>query len=317
MALVVQLAGRAWAGDAALAEQLFQEGKALLDQGKNEEACAKLRASMEAEPSGGAALAYARCSQLLGKTATAWAELRRAAALFRAQGDTSREQFARQQADALEPGLSTLTIVPSGAKGVTVRRDGLLVAAGALGTKVPVDPGNHTVEVEAPGHEPWRGTVMVGPERDAKVLRIPQLRKRPGASAEPPGHQSLAPQSGQRLVIVGGVVIGVGALALVGGGILGGTVMSDAAAAEEDPALCGNAGNVCSADGYELVEGARDRALAANILFGVGIAGAVGGAALLAIGLTRGSGAARDAARASNSSVLRGHPGGVALRLPF
>src|SRR5690606_30041935 len=85
-ALCVLIVSGTARADKATAESLFQEGKRLMEQGQIEEACPKFQASMDAEPSVGAMLNLARCHELTGKTATAWAEYTEAANLARRAG---------------------------------------------------------------------------------------------------------------------------------------------------------------------------------------------------------------------------------------
>jgi len=169
--LVVALLATAWstaafAGDAAVAEQLFDDGLALMDQGKVTEACEKFGASMDAEPSGGTALNLGRCSEQLGKTATAWASFKRAVVLFRATNEEERRAFAEEQVARLEPLLSTLTIVVPDVPGLTLTHNGEEVPAAAFGTALPVDPGQQVIEARADGYEPASVTVTVAPDGD-------------------------------------------------------------------------------------------------------------------------------------------------------
>jgi hypothetical protein len=292
------------AGDAALAEKLFQEGKALLEQGQRDQACAKFEGSMQAEPSGGAALAYARCRQLQGKTATAWAEYTRAATLFKQRGDATREAFARQQANSLAPTLSTL-IIEAGAPSVEVRRDGVLIAPSAFGVAVPVDPGEHRIEAAAPGYEPWSDIVSVGPDGDRVTVQVPPLVALPEAQPLPqPGG------TGVGLLVGGSVLAGLGVAAVLGGAVVGALVLKDASEAEDDPALCGNATLQCTPEGFEHVEAARDKALASNVLFGAGAIAVVAGAALVTVAFV-----ANDGAEVGVAAVPTLHGAGAAIEI--
>src|SRR5688500_5414952 len=77
---VLMLVARPALAQSVEAEALFREGKALLQQGKLAEACAKFDASDRLEPSVGTELNAADCHEKNGKVATAWAGFLKAAA---------------------------------------------------------------------------------------------------------------------------------------------------------------------------------------------------------------------------------------------
>jgi hypothetical protein len=149
----------AQAGDSAAAEALFQEGKALLEQGKYAEACPKLAESNRLDPATGTLLALAMCHEGQNKLASAWAEYTEVAVRARREGREDRERAARQKTEDLRSKLPLLTLQVSpeaGAlAGLEVKRDGIIVGRGAWGSAVPVDAGEHLVEASAPGKQPW------------------------------------------------------------------------------------------------------------------------------------------------------------------
>ncbi|MBW2525629.1 MAG: hypothetical protein JRI23_15705 [Deltaproteobacteria bacterium] len=275
------------AQQSAAAEKLFMEGQQLLEQGKHEQACTKLKASMDLEPAAGTALNLARCNQLRGKIATAWADYKRAETLFRARGDDKREQFARDQAAELEPGLPMLTIRAPAIDGLVVRRNDVEVPPSALDTAVPVDPGKHVIAASAPGHQPWSTELAVGATGGAQEITIPALTPEPEGAEPKAVSTDSAPSATETnaLVVTGGVLAGVGAVTAIVGGVLGGMVLGEASEAEEDEALCGP-DKLCTPEGLEQIDSAEGKALGANVLIGVGSAVAVGGVVLLIVGLT-------------------------------
>lgn len=214
--------------DAAMAESLFIEAKALMAKNQFAAACPKLAESHRLDPGTGTLTALALCHEGEGKTATAWAEFIQVADEASRANRADRETLARQHVQKLEPTLSKLTIVvaPQTAKlaGVLVRRDDATVRPAAWSSPFPVDPGEHTVSVEATGMLPWSQAITVGPNADSKRVEIPALEKSPVvetkveppivfAPAEPPPNRS---GSGQRIagLVVGGagiVVVGIGA----------------------------------------------------------------------------------------------------------
>lgn len=163
----------------ALAETLFREGRRLMDQKRYSEACPKLVESHRIDPATGTLLALALCHEAEGKTASAWTEYTDAAARARTEGNKDREDVARKKAALLEPKLSRLTIrVSSQAaaiRGLVITTDGVSQPKEAWGMAVPIDPGSHVVEANAPGHKAVRFEIKVAPERDSREASIPAL----------------------------------------------------------------------------------------------------------------------------------------------
>src|SRR5262245_12467362 len=110
VATLVALTANARAEDAALAEALFGEGKALMEAGKFEQACHKLAQSYAEQAATGTLLALAMCREAEGKLATAWATYSAVAARAKRDGDREREDYARERVKELEPRLSSITI---------------------------------------------------------------------------------------------------------------------------------------------------------------------------------------------------------------
>jgi hypothetical protein len=227
------LAAHSAQAQSATAEALFQEGKALMKSKQYEQACPKLEESYRQDPATGALLALAMCHEKQGKLAAAWAEFIDVASRSKQEGRKDRADSARKSAEALYPRLSQLTLkVDSESatiQGLEVRRDGEVVGQGAWGTAVPVDPGQHKIEVSAPGRESWSTVVAVGPEGDRRTVDIPTLKAaarvqdsqanaastNAGGKSQPPSDTpSSNPKDMSTLQIVGLVTAGVGVVGL-------------------------------------------------------------------------------------------------------
>ncbi|MBI4699923.1 MAG: PEGA domain-containing protein [Deltaproteobacteria bacterium] len=184
------------ADDQATARQLFDQGKALLEQGKFDAACPALEASVRLYPgSVGGWAKLAECHERQGKLATASREYVQAQGVAREAGDAERERMAGDKVAALEPRLSTLSIDRAGSlpAGVRVVLDGDERDAAALGQPVAVDGGEHRIEVSAPGYRSWATTVTVQPERDVVTVPVPALEKIAGeGAATPPAERPVA-----------------------------------------------------------------------------------------------------------------------------
>jgi hypothetical protein len=172
--------------DKALAEALFQDGRALLASGKVPEACAKFAESEQIEPKLGTLLNLATCHERQGKTASAWAEFTQAVARAQHLHQSEREALAREHARDLEKRLSMLDIgLDDAAPGESVKVDGRVLGPGAIGTPFPVDPGEHLVEAFAPEREPWQQRLLVGAGQPRLAVRIPPLSPARRAVDEP------------------------------------------------------------------------------------------------------------------------------------
>jgi hypothetical protein len=217
----------ALAGNAAAAEALFQEGRALMEAGDYASACPKLAESDRQDPGVGTLLALGVCWEESGRLASAWATFAEAAARAKRAGQTEREEAARAQARTLEPRLSRLTVVVSdetaALAGVEVRRDGEVVGSAGWGAGVPIDPGEHEITATAPGHRPFLAKVTIGAESDQQRVEVPPLAAvdPEGAPAAAPGGADATADAGETgqgppLRLIG---LGVGGAGIIGLGL--------------------------------------------------------------------------------------------------
>jgi hypothetical protein len=289
--------------DVAAAEALFREGRALMDQGKYAVACKKLAESQRLDASSGTLLNLAACHEKEGKTATAWAEFLVAARLAKTQGRADRAEEARKQAAALEPKLSYLTIrVAKKVPGLEIRRGDVVLEASTLGSKLPTDPGDHTITISAPGHEPMTMQVTVGAEADAQTLSVPALQEVAAAAPAPaavtpapPPESPRPPQQDTPARVDSGsntaayVIGGAGVAALTVGSVFG--VMALSTYGKADDACPTHQG--CSSGATDDRGTAGTQANIANVGIGLGIVGIGVGAVLLMTGGGDGESATR------------------------
>jgi tetratricopeptide (TPR) repeat protein len=154
LASALLLSARARAEDSrdpAAAEELFRQGRAASQKQDFTTACAKFRESNRLDPAIGTVFNIADCEEKLGRLATSWTLFQEV--VQRLPNDDERRTIASERARALEGRVPTLTIHlgHSDRNDVIVRRDGVVLGAASLETALPVDPGEHTVMVEAPG----------------------------------------------------------------------------------------------------------------------------------------------------------------------
>jgi hypothetical protein len=209
IALVI-LTARAHAqpGDAtATADQLFNEGRELLDASRFAEACAKFEASLRLEDAVGTRLNLAACREQLGELGSAWSLYHGAIDLAAKGGDLNRREYARSHAAALEPQLAMLTIVLPSSRppGFAVAQDRVAVDAVEPAIVVYLDAGPHEVSASAPGFEPFTKTVTLAvPARE--TVAIPTLKPASHEDHVPPepphadGHGAPSPTSEARQI---------------------------------------------------------------------------------------------------------------------
>jgi hypothetical protein len=267
----------------AAAEALFQEGRALFEQGKFAEGCPKLAESQRIDPATGTLLALALCHEGEGKLATAWAEFTTVAGQARSAGREDREALAREHAALLRPRLSTLTIDVSPeltkTPGVSIRVDGVVMGAGSYGIAVPVDGGEHRVEASAPNRKPWSAVVTVKSESDAVRVAVPVLADAPQTTAP---KTTLANDTNEP-TSSGGSGMGTAGLVTAGAGVvvLGiGTYLALDAKSDYDAADERCEGATCPSGPFEATEDARSQGTIATVLFAVGGAAIATGAVL-------------------------------------
>lgn len=269
--------------DKAAADTLFAEGKKLIAAGDTETACAKFEASLSKVRQLGAQMALASCYEKLGKTASAWGEFRALASAAAKARDGQRKRFAEEHATALEAKLSRLVIkVEPGYRidGLQVKRNGVEIETAELGTPVPVDPGDYTVEALAPGWVAWSTTIAVTLPGTVDVV-VPALGKAPIKVEEAPAPLAPAQQphvgdddrgSRRKLAyIVGGSGAGMIAVSLIFGG-----VASSKWSESQDHCV----DRVCDQEGVDLADSASTMGTISTATFVVGTAALAAGAYL-------------------------------------
>jgi hypothetical protein len=178
----------AQAGNAALAESLFREGKRLSNEHKYSEACPKFAESYKLDPGLGTLLNLATCHESEGKVASAWAEFSEAMARAKREGDNDRAQLADEHVRSLEPKLAhvSVNVAPGGAvPGLVIKFDSRELSQAALGLQIPVDPGRHLVEAAAPGKQSYAQTFDTPAIPTTLAVTVPVLQNAAGAAPVP------------------------------------------------------------------------------------------------------------------------------------
>jgi serine/threonine-protein kinase len=284
VALVVTFAiardASAQATDKATAEVLFNQGKALLAEGKLAEACPKLAESLRLDTGIGTMLYLAECYERSGMTASAWAQFREAQATAAKESD-AREKIARERADQLEPKLSRFSVtVPSVADvpGLVVTRDGTEIGRAGWGVESPIDPGRHVIRASAPGRLPRETTIDVAPRSPPTRFVVAALELAPAAPGPVPGPRETpapTPEGSSKQRTIG---IGLAAAGVVAAGV--GTFFGLRAISSLDDAdpHCNRV--TCDQRGLDLRDRSQSQANVSTVLFIVAGVAVAGGAVL-------------------------------------
>ena len=295
----------AWPGPPAsaqdnVADALFKKGLEDMEQGHFDTGCPALAESDRLDPQLGCVFALADCWQRAGKIQSAvdsYGEYLRRFALRsprEQQDQLGREKIAASQRAALEPQVPSLTlIVVSVPKGTRITFDGIEMTPVSLGVAISINPGEHTIVLQAPGVPqdirrftiargekksiPLQTEAPAGPPRHPGVAPPPSPPDGPTTGPEAP---SIAPRaqngaaSGQRVAAY--VVGGIGVAGIAAGIVTGALVLEKKGTVEDN---C--VGTVCTKDGKAAADDARPLALASNLGFAIGAAGLIAGTLLI------------------------------------
>jgi hypothetical protein len=260
------------ADDRAMAEELFQEARALVEENRYEEACPKLEESQRLDPAVGTEFNLADCYEHVGRTASAYRTFLDVAAIARAAGKFEREKGARERAAALEPRLPRVRLrIAAPAPGLEVRIDDEVVTKDTWKEAIFVDPGRREVSATAPSRLPWAQTITAS-EGAVSEVSIPELvdpTPRPAAHAPPR-------PSSQRPIALG--VGGFGVLAAGAGAIAGAMALSGRSSAEREcprDVFQFRCPTQAGADGWSSAARAGDISTVAFVVGGVALASAV------------------------------------------
>jgi hypothetical protein len=246
------------------AQTLYDKALELMKAGKPASACPLLSESQRLDPAAGTQYRLAECFEKTGRTADAWKLYAEVAEASKNAGRKDREAQARERAEIvwnLLPRL-TITVPPELAKvdHLAVTRDGKAVPREEWNREIPVEPGEHTVEAQAIGKKPWRGTMTARAGATAEV-RVPLLDAvavvaGPVAPKSDVALPVESPQKGpNKMVIIAGAAAGVVALGMG----VGFAVAGNSKAAERDEIMasslpkgsCVLGSHACPPDAYD------------------------------------------------------------------
>jgi hypothetical protein len=271
IASVGGLAGQAHADpvpDAKIqkADQLFAEGKALLDSNLLQ-ACAKFEESLRENPAAiGTLLNVALCDEKLGRIASAVAKFSEARSRAKEQGFLEHVRAAEEHIEALTPKVPHLTIKLTEALPETkILIDDTIISPGEL-ENIPVDPGERVIIVSAPQRLPYQTKLVVG-TAEHRELVVPAFAK------------SVTVKSSRRLIgqittAVGGAAIGTG----IGIGLYARHLYNDQFGhMEPGDGLCDSTKKQCERPGQSKTQRAHTLGNVGTVVGGAGVLVAIAG----------------------------------------
>jgi tetratricopeptide (TPR) repeat protein len=237
--------------EAARAERLFYEARALMEQYKYVQACPKLEESLRLDPGIGTLFNLADCNEHIGRLPAAWAGFLDVAAQAKAAKQPERAKIARARAEA---GESRLPKKNHPARAIATPLTPTTPTPATPATAAP------TMATTAPTAAPAASEPPATPTTTTAAAFPPPIVEEPGAA--------------QRTA--GWIITGVG---VVGVGIGAGFGLSSLNRRDEARAHC--AGDRCDATGIGLRDDAIRRGNIATISIVGGGAALLGGLALL------------------------------------
>jgi hypothetical protein len=267
------------------AQALYDQAKTLVSEGNWEAACPKLLESKRLFADMKTVYRLAECYEHVGKLASAWRNYQEAAIAAAKAGETAKGRAALDRAAAIEPNLGRLRLSSKAPAGATLKVDGEVVPAPWVDTSFTVDPGEHTIDVEAPGKKPFHGTVKTA--EGTTPLAIPALEADESAapSSVEPAPIAPTPETPKEpstpmtmRTKVGWALIGTGVVATGIGGYL--ALSAKSKYHDADP-HCPPQG--CDDVGFAESNDARSQANVATIVMGAGLALGAAGIVLLVL----------------------------------
>ena len=213
---------------------------------------------------------------------------------------TKALERAQRVLDAAKPRIAGLTVKVASVQDMSVKIDGAAVPSALVDTEIPTDPGEHSVDVSAPGFLKQGARISVG-EGEKKTVTLTLTRdpnapvvvpapaaeaatgkpapaasdvavqdRSPAAGPEASGAEQRAPNRTAAYVS-----LGVGAVGVVAGSVLGVMTM------KQHKDLQGQCpGDVCPPDQQDALSSAKLLGNVSTVAFGVGAAGLVLGTVL-------------------------------------
>jgi hypothetical protein len=270
----------------------FTAGQKLFDAGRQADALPYFRKAFAASSSPNARLMVARCLIALGKTTEAYEEMATTTREATARAETDPKYARTRDAAAAEMALLerrigkiVVALAEPGA-GAAVTLNGAPLSAERLGVPVAVQPGTMTIEATHAGDKPVRREVTIGAgETKTVAIAFTNAAAAAAGAAPPAATMPVTPpvearSQGGGVRIAGFIVAGLGA---AGMGAFAGAGLAAKSKFSTVETECGNVR--CTDPKYgSVIDSGKTLQTIANAGLGVGIAGLVGGALMIALG---------------------------------
>lgn len=196
--------------DAARADALFNEGRDLMANNQFAAACPKFEQSQKLRPGIGTLFNLADCHEKVGKLTLAYQEFKEVVDRTKVALQPERQKIAEERVAALEAKLGKLIIqIPPTQLKVNVELDGTQLLPDRIGVPLLIPAGDHTVRATTPqdAGDPFETSFSMPGGGATTTVTIPVA---PGPKME----------RNTGLAVVGGILTGLGGLALLGSLVL-------------------------------------------------------------------------------------------------
>jgi len=216
----------------ATAEELYREGVAQFENGNYDAACQAFADSYRAEPLPGALFTLATCEMRAGRLASAATRYQEFVSLVatlpaeQQQAQRERREVAERERSALLGKVPYLRIVATALLqgSAVIKLDGVALDQARLGVELPVDPGEHLIQVVAADGTSSEVRVSLAAQEHKSVVLSPvgvaAARVETTQRAPAPERKSVA-ESEPSPPIAAYVALGVGILGVGVGSVAG------------------------------------------------------------------------------------------------
>jgi len=258
---------------------LFDEGRAAMQRGDFDVACAKFKESNRIGPAVGTAFNLANCEEKRGRMATAWVLFRQVAAQM--NPDDPRLSVANERVAALGKRAPRVIFTADGRTptDTRVRLDDLELASASFGSAIPLDLGGHHAVIRSASAPPRTLTFVVAEGETISLGLTPPATHQPATLAAAPGRTQ---EPGTDAAVGDGRVLGlprpkatllaggVGAAGLALGIITGIVGLHEQSVADGE---CSTVTRTCSRRGHDANQSAKEMATVSSVGFVFAILG--------------------------------------------